>query len=161
MSSDITKFPYFYNKVSFEDKKIFKEEYKFLKNLFKPYFKKVIWNGKYFKMTRFLNPKPVDFIGWIRNFKKNNRFGKQPCFIYFDIRKYYPSINRDKLREKIIKIYYDKKYFDLSRWLKVSVDKKWIPIFTRGFKRFLKSLDLFFSYCNVNWTGILTWTSLG
>lgn len=63
---NINKLPYCTPKISKEDKLKFKESYKYLKNIFSPYLKKVLKEQKHIKLTRFLNPKPKDFVETIR-----------------------------------------------------------------------------------------------
>ena len=127
---------------------------KYLKNIFTPYFKKIISKSKYVKINNFLYPKPGDHISNIKNLKQKVKYAKEPYFLYFDVKKYYPSVNHQKLKLLIIKHYLisrDCKNLDNKTYEELLKHKK----ITVYFKRFLKFLDKYLSYSNFDWVWLL------
>lgn len=144
--SKINNLPYFLPRnLTKEFRNKCKKWDKYLKNVLNPYIKKEINNSKFIKKTKSINTKPSDFIYWIRDFKENAKFWKQPYFIYFDVEKFYPTIDHKILKTNILKLYWK---------------KRWSNIISRDFKKFLKFLDLFLLQSIYQWKWIISWTSL-
>lgn len=145
-----------YSDVNFKNES--KYYYKYLKNIFTPYFKKNINSSKYLKITNFIHTKPSQHIDEIMNFKINYNYKKHPKYIYFDIKKFYPTVSHDKLKILVIQHYLR------FRWVKkipssidelVSHEK-----ISRYFRYFLNYLDVYFLKTSVKWYGLISSNSV-
>lgn len=146
-----------YTKSPFDEK--FKEEskkyFKYLRNIFTPYFKKQLKKSKNIKIDNFLYPNPGYHIETIKNIKQNLGYAKNPRFLYFDVKKFYPTVDHQKLKSLILMHYLysrncrkldEKTLEELQQHKKVS----------RYFKDFLKYLEVYFSYSNFKWKWLLS-----
>lgn len=132
--------------------------YKYLKNVLSPYMKKEISKNKYQKITNFLHPKPITHINTIQNMKQNAKYARHPAFLYFDINKYYPCVDHEILKYKILSVYIS------SRWW-YTKNKTYKQLYnhtknSRYFKKFLKFLDKYLSFTVVHWKWLLSSNSI-
>ena len=149
-----------YSKAPYD--KQFKKESKrylaYVKRVFNPYLKKKLKQRKFDYISNYFHTKPKDHIDYILNFKNKHRWKKFEL-IRFDIEKYYPSIDHEKLKTILVKHYL------YSRWarnlegkaLDILLEHKFI---TRYFKYFLNFLDEYLSYSMFPNKGLLSSNSL-